>query len=54
MLNEEVDIIYLLTDYSIEVSLLSELYDDCYKKLDDDGSGTVLIFDHGFHWHCYD
>src|SRR5947207_1847270 len=40
--------------YSTGVPPLPELCDNCFKKLDDDGGGTVLICSHSFHWHCYD
>ena len=41
-------------NYSIRVSSLPELCDDCYKKLDDNSGGIELICDYDFYWHCYD
>ncbi|CAG8771286.1 16723_t:CDS:2, partial [Funneliformis caledonium] len=43
----------VIKGYSTGVPPLPELYNDCYKKLDDDGGGTILICGHSFHWHCY-
>jgi len=53
ILNEDVDVTYLPTSYSTGVSPLPELCDDCYKILDDDGGGIILICGHGYHWYCY-
>ena len=53
ILNEDVDITCLPTGYSTRVPPLPELCDDCYKILDNDSSGTVLICGHGYYWHCY-
>src|SRR6266511_2950641 len=41
-------------NYSIRVSPLPKLCDDCYKKLDDNSGGIELICDYDFYWHCYD
>ncbi|CAG8698064.1 13657_t:CDS:2, partial [Funneliformis caledonium] len=42
VLNEEIDVMCLPIGYTTGVLLLPELCDDCYKKLDDDGSGTNI------------
>ncbi len=49
-LGETVDLKYLPTGYSTNVSPLSDSCDHCHKKLDD---GEVLICGHGYHFECY-
>ncbi|CAG8591381.1 18632_t:CDS:2, partial [Gigaspora rosea] len=51
---EDADIMCLPTGYSTSATPLSELCNDCYEILSENGGGTVLICGHSIHWHCYE